>query len=122
MSAPGGYKTPFWATLQKKDKVTLSWLSAYTKHWAELRISTRGDNEVFLSLMPHQGAAPTEEASLVGGLVELKAHAQHAHYCEVALASKRTIKLAMAEAADLAAFVKALEGLAGKGVAVTRAA
>ena len=108
-SVKGSYRTPFWAAMETKDKWT--WFASYKQVWVEMRISSAGDNEVFMTFSPEQGAATLEELSLLGASVNAKPVAKHPHYVEVTFAPprKRTIKLKCAAAGDMADFLKALE-------------
>ena len=119
-SVKGSYRPPFWASMETKDKGT--WFSSYVKHWVEVRVSSAGDNEVFFCLSPEQGAATTEELSLVGGAsVNCKPVAKHPNYCELTFAPprKRTIKIKCAAASDMADLLSNLQQNV-KGISVVR--
>jgi hypothetical protein len=109
-SITGSYRTPYWAALERKDKS--AWFGGYSKHWCEIRVSTAGDNEVWLTFSPAQGAATTEELSLLNAEVNAKPTAKHAgsDYCEVTFApKKRCLKLKCdGGAGDMGDFYKAL--------------
>lgn len=118
-SRPGSYRTPFWCTLEVKDKGT--WLASYKKVWGEVRVSSAGDNEVFLSLSKEQGSATLEEVSLVGAAVNARPVDKHPHYCEVALAPplKRTIKIMFPSEGDRDDLLKTLAASIA-GIAIER--
>ncbi len=87
------------------------WFGSYVAHWVEVRVSSAGDNEVFLCFSPEQGAATTEELSLLGASVNAKPVAKHPNYCEINFAppSRRSIKLKCEAASDMSDLLKALE-------------
>ncbi len=119
-SRPGSYRTPFWCTLEVKDKG--AWFAAYKKVWGEVRVSSAGDNEVFLTLSTEQGAAKAlEEVSLVGSSVNAKPVAKHPHYCEITLAAplKRTIKIQFPTEGDCSDLLKTLAASVA-GIAIER--
>jgi hypothetical protein len=109
-SVKGSYRTPFWASMETKDKGT--WFASYAKQWVEVRVSSAGDNEVFLCLSPEQGAPTTEELSLVGGAsVNCKPVAKHPNYIELTFAppKKRTMKIKCTAASDMTDLLAVLQ-------------
>ena len=111
MSIKGSYRTPSWTEVQRKEKGTLfGFMISYEKCWMEVRVSTSGDNERWLSFLPEQGGEPTEELSLLGATCSAKPNKKHpSGYCEVTFAPKgRTVKLLLASDEDVAHFLKAV--------------
>jgi hypothetical protein len=119
MSRPGSFKTPFWCSMKRKDKNTMfGFMLSYEKVWAEIRVSTAGDNEVFLSFLKEQGGAVVEELSLLGASVNSAPKEGKKFYCEVKFSTGRIIKLELEED-ELAHFFKQLQASV-KGITITQ--